>query len=93
MGNKLITYIKEEEFDKLLKAEKKKEFRLTYLLAFTSGLRISEIKHLKKENINLVAKTIFLKECKFSKDRVVPLPKTWKNYMIDIFPLSNQFIH
>ena len=28
MSNKLITYIKEEEFDKLLKAEKKREFKL-----------------------------------------------------------------
>ena len=40
---KLITYIKESEFNDLLKAEKKKDFKLAYLFAFGSGLRISEI--------------------------------------------------
>lgn len=43
MANKLITYIKESEFEQLLKAEKKREFKLAYLFAFGSGLRISEI--------------------------------------------------
>lgn len=40
---KIINYIKEEEFFKLLKAEKKEKFKLAYKLAFGSGLRISEI--------------------------------------------------
>lgn len=40
---KLISYIKEEEFFKLMKAEKKEKFRLAYKFAFGSGLRISEI--------------------------------------------------
>jgi integrase len=40
---KLINYIKEEEFFKLVKAEKKDKFKLAYKLAFGSGLRISEI--------------------------------------------------
>lgn len=41
--SKLISYIKPEEFNAILKAEKKKEFKLAYLFAFGSGLRISEI--------------------------------------------------
>lgn len=40
---KLINYIKEEEFFKLLKAEKKEKFKLAYKFGFGSGLRISEI--------------------------------------------------
>lgn len=40
---KIINYIKEEEFFKLVKAEKKEKFRLAYKFAFGSGLRISEI--------------------------------------------------
>lgn len=40
---KLINYIKEEEFFKLVKAEKKEKFKLAYKFAFGSGLRISEI--------------------------------------------------
>jgi len=40
---KLINYIKEEEFFKLVKAEKKDKYKLAYKLALGSGLRISEI--------------------------------------------------
>ena len=43
MAQKLIKYITKEEFEQVLKAEKKKEFKLAYCLAFGSGLRISEI--------------------------------------------------
>jgi integrase len=84
--------ISDEDFGKIIDAIPnkyyKKMLKTYFLLAYESGLRISEIKHLQKENINLIAKTIFVKEGKFSKDRVVPLPKTWKNYMIDFFPVK-----
>lgn len=40
---RLINYIKEDEFFKLVKAEKKDKYKLAYKLAFGSGLRISEI--------------------------------------------------
>lgn len=84
--------ISDEDFNKILKAmpmnKNQKFFRACFLLAYESGLRISEIKNLKPENINIVSKTIFIKEGKFSKDRVVPLPKNWRNYMLDFFPIK-----
>lgn len=40
---KLITSITLEEFKEILTAEKKKEYMLAYILAFGSGLRISEV--------------------------------------------------
>jgi len=43
MANKLIKYIEIEEFKKILKAEKSKDYKLSYVLGFGSGLRISEI--------------------------------------------------
>lgn len=43
MASKLVKYISLEEFKKVLKAEKRKEFKLAYVLAFGSGLRLSEI--------------------------------------------------
>ena len=63
-------------------------YRTYFLLAYESGLRVSEVKNLKKENIDIKAKKIFIRDSKFSKDRVVPLPKTWKNYMINFFPVK-----
>ena len=40
---KLIRYIDIEEFKKIVAAEKDKRYKLIYVLAFGSGLRISEI--------------------------------------------------
>jgi len=46
---KLIKFISTEEFRKVLKAEKEKKYMLAYILAFGSGLRISEIVGLREE--------------------------------------------
>ena len=43
MTKKLVKFISTEDFRKVLKAEKDKKFKLAYVLAFGSGLRISEI--------------------------------------------------
>lgn len=82
----------DEEFKKLIEClpsrQENKSTKVSFLLAYESGLRISEVLHLKKEDINLTAKTIFVRQGKFSKDRVVPLPKTWKGYMLDLIPIT-----
>ncbi len=43
MAKKLIKYIEMDEFKKVLKAEKDRRYKLSYVLGFGSGLRISEI--------------------------------------------------
>jgi integrase len=80
----------DEEFNKIINLIKpaRKDIRTIFLLAYESGMRISEIVNLQKDNVNLTAKSIFIKQGKYSKDRVVPLPKTWKNYMIDLIPFK-----
>lgn len=51
--NKLINYIKEEEFFEVVKAEKKPKYRLAYKFAFGSGLRLSEIVCYKRKSPGL----------------------------------------
>ena len=84
--------LNDEEFKKVIEGlpERKgfKETKIAFLLAYESGLRISEVKNLEQENIDLNAKTVFVRRGKFSKDRVVPLPKTWKKYMINLIPIK-----
>ncbi len=84
--------MKDEEFTKLIKllpkTKQMKESKVAFLIAYESGLRISEIKHLRKEHVDIKSKRIIVERGKFSKDRVVPLPKTWKNYMIDFIPIK-----
>lgn len=58
---KLIKYIEMDEFKKILKAEKDRDFKLAYALAFGSGLRISEIVGLK-EHISRCCKSEILEQ-------------------------------
>ena len=99
MVSKLVEYIKIEEFNKLLSAEKKQEYKLAYLLAFGSGLRISEIigykrktgeeiQALTKEQIDLQAKTIKVIGGKGLKDRIVPLFPNFKEEYLKILPIN-----
>jgi len=48
---KLIKFIELQEFKKILKKEKDRRFKLAFVLAFGSGLRISEIIGYKKGGI------------------------------------------
>jgi integrase len=95
---KLVTYIKEEEFEKIFKAEKEKKYKLAYLLAFGSGLRISEIVGYKRNDgteinqlmpgqIDLNGKFIRLKG-KGNKERLVPLFPNFKEDYLKILPLN-----
>jgi integrase len=99
MGGRIITYIKEEEFEKLLKAEKKKEFKLAYLFAFGSGLRISEIIGYKRKDnqaiqpvqpsqIDLQARTIKVIGGKGMKDRIIPLFPGFSESYLKLLPLK-----
>jgi integrase/recombinase XerD len=85
--------ISPEDFAKILsqvniKKESGKVDRIAFLLAYESGLRISEVIKLQKLDINLTQKSIFIRDAKFAKDRVVPLPATWKGYMMDYIPIG-----
>ena len=84
--------MKDEEFKLLInnlgKRKEMKESKIAFLISYESGLRVSEVKNLRREHIDIKAKRIFVEKGKFSKDRVVPLPKTWKNYMIGCIPIK-----
>jgi len=93
MGRKLPKILTQEEFEKILKAEPKKEFKLAYLLGFEAGMRISEIVGLKDRVKPLT------KECvegnnlriisgKGEKDRIVPKPKRLNQTAISMLPLK-----
>jgi site-specific recombinase XerC len=94
MAQKLVRYIELEEFERVLKEEKDKKFKLAYVLGFGSGLRISEIvgykdiyKPLTKENINLDKHQIRIFG-KGEKERVT-VTSPWLNKTnIELLPLD-----
>jgi len=88
MPKKLPTWIEEEEFKELIKKTRSKHHKVAFLLGFESGVRVSEIAALQKENFDLERKSIMIREGKGKKDRVVPLPKSWRADFINHIPFK-----
>lgn len=85
---KLPVAISYEEFLELLKVAEKRHHKLAYLLAFESGLRISEVTKLEVRDIDLKEKKIFIRQAKGSKDRVVGLPKHFREEYLKLIPIK-----
>lgn len=75
-------------YSKIIEIVKKPHHKLAFNLAFNSGLRVSEITKLKIENIDFNGKKIFIKDSKYGKDRVVPLPKGFPEKFLKLIPLK-----
>ena len=97
---KLIKFISTEEFRKVLKAEKDNATKLAYVLAFGSGLRISEIvgpaensnqeiKPLEAHQVNLQTKQIRVFG-KGGKERITTINPMFplKENMLKLLPLK-----
>lgn len=87
---KLPKAVKSEEFVLLMKQipEKDKIAKVSFILAYGSGLRISEVVKLKKENIDIQKKFISIWDSKGGVDRPVPLPKMWRGWMFNHIPIK-----
>lgn len=88
MSKKLPIAIDEQEFVKLIKSTKKDTHKIAFLLGFGAGLRISEVTNLEPRDVNIQEKKIFIRQGKGGKDRVVPLPKGFKNKHLLYLPIK-----
>lgn len=99
---KLPVSITEEEFTKLLQNTEKERFRVIFLFGYGSGMRLSEImgglreegtdiQPLTKEGIDLKLKQIRLENAKGSKDRIVPLPKGFREQYLKYLPFTKDY--
>ena len=85
---KLPAYVNDEEFIQIIGAVRKKHHKLAFILAYHSGLRISEVCKLTLQDIDLKGKRIFIRDSKWGKDRVVPLPKGFPQAYLSQVPLK-----
>lgn len=85
---KLPKSVRPEEFVELIKAvpAEDKIARIAFLLAYASGMRISEVLRFNKEHIR--GNKIFVPESKYGVERVVPLPKGWRKEFEALTPLN-----
>ena len=88
--------VRPEEWDLLIKIIPKKDKKaiLSFLLAYGSGLRISEIVGSEKNNkikpldkTNFRGNGIFI-HGKYDVERIVPIPKGWKNSFTQMLPIK-----
>lgn len=80
--------IKEEDFLKLINSTNKQKQQTILLLAYGSGLRLSEILNLQPENIDVKNRTIFIRQGKGSQDRYTLLAKQFREEHKKFFPLG-----
>ena len=67
---------------------KKRKYFIANLLAWGSGLRISEVCNLKKEDFDFVDGTVRINMGKNSKDRIVAIPKGFTKYELKWIPIG-----
>ena len=66
---RLPVVLSKNEINKILETEKNPKHRLLLMLAYSSGLRVSEVVSLKREHIDLDRKVVYVKLGKGRKDR------------------------
>ncbi len=80
--------VRPEEFKLFIQKVPTKDLiaRIGFLLAYGSGLRVSEVLRVNVEHIK--ENTIFISESKFGVERIVPKPKGWKDIFLKEIPLT-----
>jgi integrase/recombinase XerD len=84
--------IKFEEFKKLVNAvpRNKKYVKLAFILAYGSGLRVSEVLRCRPEHFE--NNSIFIPESKYGVERRVPIPKMLKPEHTKLLPIPSTSI-
>jgi len=82
--------VTKDEYLEILKVTEFMHHKVAFMLAFESGLRISEIVNLRPEDISESLKQIRINMGKNSKDRIVSLPLSWRSHLIKEIPLKCQ---
>lgn len=86
---KLPKSVRIEEFKELINVIPKKDFiaRISFLLAYGSGLRISEVLRCSPEHFRS-NNGLFIPESKYGVERIAPIPKGWKEEFKTKLPLK-----
>ena len=64
-----------EEVDRIMSAFEKLRYRVCLFTIYSLGLRLSEGIHLKVQDIDSARRVVHIRDAKYKKDRLVPLPE------------------
>lgn len=79
-----------DEYIEILRVTEFMHHKVAFMLAFESGLRISEVVDLRPEDIDEKLEQIRINMGKNSKDRIVNLPLSWRPHLIKYIPIKCQ---
>lgn len=85
---KLPVDVNEDEFEQILDYTPKRRHRLAFLLAWGSGLRLSEVLNVAPSDFNYKDNQLLVRQGKNKKDRIVPLPKGFKEEFMHYLPFE-----
>ncbi|MEX1384454.1 tyrosine-type recombinase/integrase [Lutibacter sp.] len=80
--------INEDEFGQILENTPKRRHRVAFLMAFGSGLRLSEVINLEPRDFDFETNQLKVREGKGKKDRIVPIPKGFKEEFLHFIPFE-----
>lgn len=80
--------VRPEEFKELIKVTPTKDMisKIAFLLAYGSGMRVSEVLRCSPEHFR--PNSIFIPPSKYGVERVVPIPKGWKEDFLKHLPIK-----
>lgn len=87
-SRKLPKCVRPEEFQELIKKTpiEDKLARISFLLAYGAGMRISEVMRCSPKHFR--DNSIFVPESKYGVERVVPIPKGWRKDFFKELPIK-----
>ena len=87
-SRKIPKSVRPEEFKLLIQKIPTKDLlaRISFLLAYGSGMRVSEVLRCKEEHFK--SNSIFIPESKYGVERIVPLPKGWRDIFSKELPIK-----
>lgn len=80
--------VTQDEYICILNETKYMHHKVAFMLAFESGLRISEVVGVKKEDVDEKLSQVRINMGKNSKDRIVNLPLSWRPHLIKYVPIK-----
>ncbi len=87
-SRKIPKCVRSEEFIALIASTPKKDIksRIAFLLAYSSGMRVSEVLRSGPEDFR--PNSLFISQSKYGVERIVPIPKGWKPDFLRFLPLN-----
>ena len=89
---KLPTILSKEEINRMIFSTPNLKYRLLIKLAYSAGLRVSELINLKYQNLDFERNIINIRAAKGKKDRIVMLSPQVKNDIQNLSPKKEGYI-